>query len=137
MIALEESAFSGVCKVLFRLLYVDDEPNVRELAALALGLDPELEVKTCASGEEALEVAEKWAPDLIMLDYMMPHMDGAATLLRLREKNETAATPIVFVTSRSKPNEIEEMLELGAAAVIAKPFDPMSLASSARQYLRR
>lgn len=119
----------------FRLLYVDDEPDIREIAEMSLSLDPEFEVRTCASGEEALEVAPIWKPHLILLDMMMPGLDGPATLARLRELRETADIPIVFVTARTQSREIQGLVDLGAEGVIAKPFDPMRFAATARTYL--
>lgn len=119
----------------FRLLYVDDEPDIREIAAMALELDPELDVTTCASGDEALAVAPDCRPDLILLDMMMPGLDGPATFLRLRDMPETADTPIVFVTARAQSKDVDQLIQLGAKGVIAKPFDPMSLAAQARAFL--
>ena len=119
----------------YRILYVDDEPDIREVATMALELDPELETRACASGAEALEVAPLWEPDLILLDVMMPGMDGPTTLTKLRERAETAETRIVFITARTQAHEVERFIALGAVGVIAKPFDPMSLAEAARAYL--
>jgi CheY-like chemotaxis protein len=117
-----------------RILYVDDEADIREVAAIALELDPDFEVRTCASGPEALEVAPVWRPGLILLDVMMPGMDGPTTLARLRARPETAATPVVFITARTQAQEIERFLGLGAVGVIAKPFDPMTLAAQTRAF---
>lgn len=118
-----------------RILYVDDEADIREVAVMALELDRELDVRACASGAEALAVAPGWAPDLILLDVMMPGMDGPTTLTALRERPETSGTPIVFITARTQAHEVERFLGLGAAGVIGKPFDPMTLARQARAYL--
>lgn len=120
---------------MIRVLYVDDEPDIREIADIALGLDPELEVRLCASGEEAVAIARTWQPALILLDFMMPVMDGPATLHALRAQPETADTPIVFITARSSERDVERLLALGAAGVLAKPFDPMGLAAETRQFL--
>ena len=119
----------------FRVLYVDDEADIREVAAISLALDPALDVRVCASGQEALSEAAAWQPDLILLDLMMPDMDGAETMARLRAADRTAAIPVVFVTARTQQHEIERLLSLGAMGVIAKPFDPMELAPQARRYL--
>ncbi|MGK6354657.1 response regulator [Sphingomonas sp. DT-207] len=118
-----------------RILYVDDEPDIREVAVMALELDPGLEVRACASGPEALAVAPDWAPDLILLDVMMPEMDGPTTLAELRARPETRGTPIVFITARTQAHELERFIGLGAGGVIGKPFDPMTLAKQARAYL--
>lgn len=120
-----------------RILYVDDEPDIREVAAMSLELDPEFEVRTAASGVEALPLAAEWKPDLILLDVMMPVMDGPTTFGRLREQPDTAGIPVVFITARTQAQEVEGFKALGAKGVIAKPFDPMGLASTVRGYLNR
>ena len=118
-----------------RILYVDDEADIREVAAMSLELDPEFEVRICGSGTEALGVAAEWQPNLILLDVMMPGMDGPTTFGHLREDPVTASIPVVFITARTQAQEIEGFKALGAQGVIAKPFDPMSLAPTVRQYL--
>jgi CheY-like chemotaxis protein len=118
-----------------RILYVDDEPDIREVAAMSLELDPELEVRTCASGAQAIADAAGWRPDLILLDVMMPSMDGPTTLARLLEQPATAAIPVVFITARTQAQEAEAFMALGAKGVIAKPFDPMALAAKVREFL--
>jgi CheY-like chemotaxis protein/HPt (histidine-containing phosphotransfer) domain-containing protein len=119
-----------------RILHVDDEPDIREVAELSLGLDPGFRVKSCASGAEAMTVAAEWQPDLILLDVMMPVMDGPATLARLRENANTAGIPVVFMTARAQAREVDRVRSLGAVGVIAKPFDPMTLAASVRSYVQ-
>jgi CheY-like chemotaxis protein len=121
-----------------RVAYVDDEPDIREVAALALGLDPEIETRTCASGAELLALMRTWRPDVILLDVMMPGMDGPATLAGLRrEYPHLAAIPAIFITARTQAHEVERFTALGAAGVITKPFDPMTLAQTARSFLPR
>ena len=115
-----------------RVLYVDDEDDIREVAALSLGLDPGLEVTVCASGPEALSAVETWQPDVVLLDVMMPGMDGPETLERLREIEAMKSTPVAFITARTQAYEIERFLSLGAVGVIAKPFDPLGLAQEVR-----
>ena len=118
-----------------RILYVDDEDDIREVAVMALELDPELDVRSCASGPAAISVAEEWRPDLILLDVMMPSMDGPTVLRKLVSNSDTASIPVVFITARTQKHEISGFLELGALGVIAKPFDPMTLAGDVRDYL--
>ncbi|MBA3677580.1 MAG: response regulator [Sphingosinicella sp.] len=120
-----------------RILYVDDEADIREVAAMSLELDPGLEVRTCSSGSEAIAVAAEWKPSLILLDVMMPGMDGPTTFANLRQQAETADIPVVFITARTQAQEVEGFKALGAQGVIAKPFDPMSLAPTVREYLAR
>jgi two-component system OmpR family response regulator len=119
-----------------RVLHVDDEPDIRAIVELSLGLDPALSVRSCASGTEALVTAADWSPDMILCDVMMPGMDGPATLARLRECPQTVKIPVVFMTARAQARELEYFKALGAAGVIAKPFDPMTLANSVHGHLR-
>jgi CheY-like chemotaxis protein len=119
-----------------RVLYVDDEEDIREIVEISLGLDPELWIRGCASGAEALAIAVDWSPDMILCDAVMPVMDGPATLTRLRECPQTVDIPVVFLTSRAQPREIEHFKSLGAVGVIVKPFDPMTLAHSVRSHLQ-
>lgn len=118
-----------------RILYVDDEPDIREIVELALGLHPAFFTRSCASGREALALLATWTPDLILLDVMMPVMDGPATLERLRDNPLTAKIPVVFITARAQSREADALRSLGAAGVIAKPFDPMTLATSILAYV--
>ncbi|MER0236521.1 response regulator [Fulvimarina sp. MAC8] len=118
-----------------KILCIDDEDDIREIAKMSLELDPDLEVATASSGAMALEKTAEWQPDLIVLDYMMPDMDGPATFAQLRSRPKTATTPIIFMTARAQASEIATLMELGAAAVIPKPFDPLTLASSIREHL--
>jgi PAS domain S-box-containing protein len=99
-------ARGGRVKPLTSVLYVDDEPDIREIAALALRLDGTLDVRAAASGAEALAVARERAPDLMLLDVMMPDLDGPATLTRFRAEPALAAIPVVFVTAKSLPSEL-------------------------------
>ncbi len=122
---------------MIRILYVDDDPDIREVAQMALDLDEGLEVRACASGADAIEVAPLFRPALILLDVMMPQMDGPTTLAHLRADPRTADIPIVFITARTQSAEVEQLKRLGALGVIAKPFDPMTLAGQARAFLAR
>jgi len=108
-------------------LYVDDEPDIREIVEMALGLIDNLTVRTCGSGEQALKLMPEFKPDLVLLDVMMPAMDGPSTLSRMRANPTLPLIPVIFVTAKAMPREIAYFRELGAAGVIAKPFDPMLL----------
>ena len=116
-----------------KVLYVDDEPDIREIATLALELDSEIEARSAPSGSAALQSATEWRPDAILLDVMMPDMDGPATLSRLRERETTRDIPVIFVTARAQSKEIAQLRSLGAIDVITKPFDPMELAAEVRR----
>ena len=117
-----------------RVLYVEDEPDIREIATLALERMGGFEVHTCPSGKDALEAVHGFSPDLILLDVMMPGMDGPTTLQAFRELPELANTPIVFMTAKTQAHEVERYRALGVAGIIAKPFDPMTIADKVREF---
>jgi CheY-like chemotaxis protein len=112
-----------------RILYVEDEPDIQAVARIALETVGGFTVQICSSGEEALQAAVEFAPDLLLLDVMMPGMDGPTTLQELRNLPDLKNTPAVFMTAKVQPQEIEQFKSYGALDVIAKPFDPMALSS--------
>lgn len=121
---------------MLNVLHVDDEPDIREVAALALEMDPDMTVRSASSGQEALDWLESgYAPDVILLDVMMPTLDGPGTLERLRQMPQHVSTPVIFMTARAQSHELDRFLGLGAIAVIIKPFDPMSLSRQLRDHL--
>jgi CheY-like chemotaxis protein len=124
-------------KPLQRLIYVEDEPDIQAVARLALEVVGGFTVEVCSSGEEALRRAPGFRPDLILLDVMMPGMDGPGTLQALRALPELAATPAVFMTAKVQPAEVAHFKSLGALDVIAKPFDPMTLSDTVREIWNR
>jgi CheY-like chemotaxis protein len=113
-----------------KILYVEDEPDIQAVAQMALEMVGGYQVKVCGSGREALAEAPAFRPDLILLDVMMPGMDGPATLAALRELAACAQTPVAFMTAKVQAQEIRQLLDLGAVEVIAKPFDPMTLSTT-------
>ena len=115
-----------------RVLYVDDEPDIREIAEIALSLDPDFEVRTAPSGEAALALCDEWLPDVALLDVMMPGMDGPELLARMRAVEALAAIPVIFCTARAQRTELQNFATLDAVGVIAKPFDPIALAVQVR-----
>jgi CheY-like chemotaxis protein len=119
-----------------RVLHIDDEPDIRDVVATSLGLDPTIAVRGCASGKDGLAAAKEFRPHIILLDVMMPVMDGPTTLGHLRENPQTADIPVVFMTARAQMHELEHFKLLGAAGVISKPFDPMTLAASVRSHMQ-
>lgn len=116
--------------VLQHILLVEDDPDIQVVAKLALEAVGGFRVAICSSGQEALVSLAQQAPDLILLDMMMPDLDGAGTLAALRAMPASAATPVIFMTAKVQPHEVIEYKALGAVGVIAKPFDPMMLSSS-------
>jgi two-component system, OmpR family, response regulator len=116
-----------------RILYVEDDPDIQMVAQMALEVVGGFTLRTCSSGQEALREAAAFAPDLILLDVMMPSMDGPATLAELRKLDATAAIPAIFMTAKVQSAEVTYYKSLGAVGVIAKPFDPMELPQQVRQ----
>ena len=115
-------------------MYVEDDPDIQTIARLALETIGGLAVTICSSGQEALAaISSGNRPDLILLDVMMPEMDGPTTLAALRMLPQTASTPTVFMTAKVQPHEVSHFKSLGALGVIAKPFDPMLLAQQVQQ----
>jgi len=115
-----------------RILHVDDDDDIRAIAAMALELIGLFELLQCASGKQATEEAASFSPDLLLLDYMMPDMDGKETLRELRKLPGLSHVPVVFMTARVNENLSNELRRDGALDVIAKPFDPMELATELR-----
>jgi len=116
-------------KPLNRILYVEDEPDIRMVAQMALQAVGGFTVIACASGQEALDAAPGAGADLLLLDVMMPGMDGPTTLKGLRELPATASTPVIFMTAKVQAAEVAVYKGLGALEVIPKPFDPMELST--------
>jgi len=112
---------------LSRVLTVDDDPYLQEILVCVLEEVGRFTVKSCGSGKEALGCVESFMPELILLDVMMPDMDGPTTMLRMRQIPALAKIPVVFVTAKAGPKDIESYMSLGAAGVIPKPFDGLKL----------
>ena len=118
-----------------RVLVIDDEEDVRFVAQLSLGRVGGMTVLEATSGEEGVARARADQPDFILLDMMMPGMDGAATFRALRAGPDTAEIPVVFLTAKAMSGEVQRLKELGAKGVVLKPFDPMTLADEIRAIL--
>ncbi|MFZ4528169.1 MAG: response regulator [Undibacterium curvum] len=115
---------------LHHILYVEDDPDIQTVAQISLEVVGGFALKTCSSGGLALSVVKDgYTPDLLLLDVMMPNMDGPTTLNELRKIPATAHTPVVFMTAKVQSSELEFYRSLGAIGVIAKPFDPMELSA--------
>jgi len=123
---------SGVRMSLKTILYAEDDPDIRAIAELALGTVGGFQLVPCNGGQEALEALETTRPDLILLDVMMPGMDGPETFRAIRRLENRADIPVVFMTAKVQPDEVKDYLDMGALGVIAKPFDPMTLADQVR-----
>ena len=112
---------------------VEDEPDIQTIAKLVLESDGGFTVEICTSGPEAIEKAPAFEPDLILLDVMMPGMDGPATLKALRNIKQFSSTPIIFMSAKVQSHEIENYKNLGALGIVAKPFDPMKLSDTIKE----
>ena len=118
-----------------RLLVVDDEPNIRELLSASLRYAG-FEVATAADGQQALALAESFRPDLLVLDVMMPGLDGWQVAEQLLESEETREVPIIFLTARAEFRDRAHGLDIGGVDYVTKPFNPLEVAARAVLQLR-
>ncbi|SFI61404.1 response regulator [Albimonas pacifica] len=118
---------------LTRIACVEDEPDLRRICELTLSRLGGFEVQVYADGPSALAGLAAFAPDLVLLDVMMPGLDGPAVLAELRARPSLAALPVAFMTAKAQPAEIARFRALGACDVIVKPFDPMTLSERVRR----
>lgn len=110
------------------MLVIDDDDHIREVAQVSLEAVAGWRVSTAASGREGIELARAAQPDVIVLDVMMPDMDGPTTLACLRADAATRDVPVVFFTAKVHAFDRARLDALGSAGIVAKPFDPMLLA---------
>jgi CheY-like chemotaxis protein len=110
-----------------RILIVDDEDDIREVAQVSLELVGQYEVVTASSGRDGLARARSVQPDAILLDVMMPDLDGPGTLAQLRADPATRHIPVVFLTAKTQQADRARLAQLGAAGILVKPFDPLTL----------
>jgi CheY-like chemotaxis protein len=115
-----------------KILLVEDEPDIRTVAQLSLQAIGGFQVELCSSGQEALTRAPIFKPDLILLDVMMPGMDGPTTYQELKRIPELAGVPVCFMTAKVQPQEVAQYKAMGALDVVPKPFDPMTLPGQIR-----
>jgi len=120
-------------KKLETILYAEDEDDIRAIAQIALEDIGGFTIRYCINGHKLLEALKDFTPDLILLDVMMPEMDGPTALRELRKIEKMSTIPAIFMTAKIQNNEIEEYKALGAIDVIAKPFNPMTLADEINQ----
>ncbi len=116
-----------------RVMVVDDDDDIRTIADLALREIGGWQTICLGSSRAAVLLAATERPDVILLDVMMPELDGQGTIKRLREDPRTAGIPVVFMTAKAQPAELARYAALGAVGVIAKPFDPLGLADEIRR----
>ena len=119
-----------------KILYVDDDEDIRTIVRMSLSIDPDIEVRIAASGREGLDMlAAGPRPDVVILDVMMPGMDGPQVLDHIRATPELADVPVAFMTAKGRQADVQSYRDRGAQGVIVKPFDPMSLAADVRAIL--
>jgi len=119
-----------------KIMYVEDEPDIQTIARIALEQIGGFDLLVCSSGQAALDQVSDFAPDIILLDVMMPEMDGIETFRQLKTLPACAGIPVVFMTARVQTHEIKEYLALGAVDVIAKPFSPITLADQVKTIIQ-
>jgi two-component system OmpR family response regulator len=122
----ETSNQAGFMATLNQVLFVDDEQDILDVIQMALEAEG-IDVTISSEGHRTIELAQQVKPQLILLDVMMPGIDGTEVLKQLLADPATAAIPVVFITAKIRPPEVDFYCKLGAAGVIAKPFDPMGL----------
>ena len=118
-----------------KILLAEDEEDIRKVAQISLQFRGGWEVSLASDGEECLSKAAQERPDLILLDCMMPRLDGYETCRRLKADPSLREIPVIFLTAKSQESEMRKGLELGAAGYLIKPFNPMSLAAEIRKIL--
>ncbi len=118
-----------------RILVIDDEDDIREVAQLSLEMVAGWEVLTACSGHEGIAVASKEQPSAILLDVMMPEMDGPATYAKLQANSTTEHIPVILLTAKVLSTDQRRFSNLGVKAIIPKPFDPMTLAAQVAEAL--
>ncbi len=119
-----------------KVLIIDDDADIRFVASMSLRAGGVIDVVEAGGGLDGVRKAREEQPDVILLDMMMPLMDGAQTIAALRKQRETAATPVIFLTAKTHVAAIQGMKDLGAAGVLIKPFDPRTLAADVLALLR-
>lgn len=120
-----------------KIMLVEDDADIQLITRLSLEVGGGYEVRVCGNGAEAVQSAPAYAPDLILLDFMMPGMDGIATMEALRELPETAAIPVVFFTANAQRQVQQDLLLRGALGVIVKPIEPQALVEQIRMLWQR
>ena len=110
-----------------RILILDDDNDIRSIIRMSLEFTGNFDVVECSDGRDAVRLARETQPDLILLDVMMPGMDGPAVLAMLRADDDTASIPVIFLTAKPQPSDVKALVALGAIGALSKPFDPMSL----------
>ena len=118
-----------------RILLIDDEETIQEVVQVGIEIEAGWQVEIASSGSEGIDLAQTQQPDAILLDVMMPDMDGISTLSRLKANLQTRAIPVIFLTAKTQITEKDRLQNLGVVDVITKPFNSMTLASQIAKIL--
>lgn len=121
---------------MIKLIHVDDDPDVREIVDISLGLSGEFVVLQCETGEDALAQMGPYGPDVLLFDFMLPGMSGAQTLAEARKQPEFRDIPAIYMTGKTDAAALRAYKEAGINGVIAKPFDPMTIADEIKRLMR-
>jgi DNA-binding response OmpR family regulator len=119
-----------------RILLIDDEETIQEVVQVGIEIEAGWQVAIASSGLEGIDLAQSQQPDAILLDVMMPDMDGISTLSNLKANAKTSAIPVIFLTAKTQATEKNELQNLGVVDVITKPFNSMTLASQIAKILK-
>jgi DNA-binding response OmpR family regulator len=122
---------------LSRILYVEDDADIREIVKMSLKMLGQFQVAACDSCATALSLVDEFSPELLLLDVMMPDVDGPATLRMLRERVSASTAPAIFITAKVEPGDMQRYSTMGVVDVIVKPFDTMLLPSQIEQIWQR
>ena len=117
---------------LIKVCYVEDDEDIQRIVRLSLERLGKMTVETVSDPLEAIDRITAFAPDLVMLDWMMPGMDGPTLFRRMKERPDVAKLPVVFITAKASQTELDELVHLGAAGTISKPFQPKDLPGQLR-----
>lgn len=117
---------------LTRVCYVEDDPDIQRIVRMSLERIGKMTVEVVGDSTKAVEVIQAFKPDLVMLDWMMPIMDGPAVFRKLREQEDLKALPVVFITAKASQKELGELRAMGAAGTVSKPFAPKDLPDQLR-----
>lgn len=120
-------------KELKKILYAEDEPDVQTVVEITIQSMSNYDIKACSNGKKLLDCVEEYNPDLILLDVMMPEMDGPTTFEHLLSNEKTKDIPVIFMTAKAQTHEVETFKKSGAIGIITKPFDPLLLCSEIEQ----
>lgn len=124
-------------KDLKKILYAEDETDVQTIVEVSIWSTSSYQIKICDNGKILLDCVEEYDPDLILLDVMMPEMDGITTLQNLQANEKTKDIPVVFITAKAQSHEVKLFNESGVIGVITKPFDPMTLGANITELWER